>query len=375
MIKPCFLSCALFVIPILSNGQFLGGSAGNAVTLKVSADLGTSAIIYKGGSGDGLASLLKSSGDLGNAQNFHKGGSGDGVTSLLISTGNLGASQNIYNGGSGDGIASLLISAIDLGASQNIYKGGGGDGITSLPPLFDDLGNSQNIYKGGTGDGETSLTTSTINLGNFQNIYRGGSSDGFAMIHIANTSPLPVSLQKFTTEWKQNDVLIKWITLQESNTSHFQIEKSFDGIQFTTIAFQSASGNSSSVKYYQQVDLKAKRNLPPNHKILYYRLKTADKNGKYSYSAIAMLQIDNLVQILNVYPNPVKEVITVTISNNMLVDKPTILLFNTSGVVVFKKSMTNQLEQIQFQDYPAGLYMLVITDAKGNRHTQKIIKQ
>jgi hypothetical protein len=376
--KP-FLFLVLMFIALHAQSQYRGGSGdGVASTLKTSADLGASQNIYKGGSGDGVASLLKTSADLGASQNIYKGGSGDGVTSLLKASADLGASQNIYKGGSGDGVVSLLLTGADLGASQNIYKGGSGDGVTTLLKTSADLGASQNIYKGGSGDGIASLLSSAADLGASQNIYKGGPGDGHAMAFLANAVLLPVTLESFTGEWQKTDALLKWRTSSEINTSHFEIEKSTDGIQFISIGKQSAAGNSGVLKAYQFTDVNAMQNLPANKNTIYYRLRTVDKDGEYYYSAIVVLKFtpgSTKPMVLSVYPNPAKQFIVISVNAEMLQHKPVIRLISMNGTAVITKNMTALNERLELERTAAGIYMLVLIDDQGNKYTERIIKE
>src|SRR5690606_8897576 len=57
---------------------------------------------------------------------------------------------------------------------------------------------------------------------------------------------LPIELAEFNAEYQpQTDLVdLVWITNSELNSSHFEVEKSTDGIHFRTIATVNAMGNS-----------------------------------------------------------------------------------------------------------------------------------
>src|SRR5256885_6645873 len=55
---------------------------------------------------------------------------------------------------------------------------------------------------------------------------------------------LPATLVQWNVVLNNNDVVLNWTTTVEKNSSHFMIERSFNGISFTEIAKLSAAGNS-----------------------------------------------------------------------------------------------------------------------------------
>ncbi len=71
-----------------------------------------------------------------------------------------------------------------------------------------------------------------------------------------------------------------WNTASERNNSHFSIERSADGRNFTEIGKINGAGESSSSKTYTFNDPK------PLKGINYYRLKQVDFDGKFEYSKV-----------------------------------------------------------------------------------------
>ncbi len=57
-------------------------------------------------------------------------------------------------------------------------------------------------------------------------------------------SLLPLTLLDFTVTKNGNIAQLKWQTANEVNTSHFDIERSTDGVNFTAIGKVDAAGNS-----------------------------------------------------------------------------------------------------------------------------------
>lgn len=114
-----------------------------------------------------------------------------------------------------------------------------------------------------------------------------------------NMSPLPVELISFVASKNNDQVLLNWATLSETNNDYFTIEKSKNGTEFQNVAIVDASGNSNHELSYSTIDNE------PYSGISYYRLKQTDFDGKFSYSNIQSVDFNSSPDFyLNVYPNP-----------------------------------------------------------------------
>jgi len=87
---------------------------------------------------------------------------------------------------------------------------------------------------------------------------------------------LPIKMDGFSLKQIQsNQTLINWSTLGEFNSSHFEIQRSNDAQEWTTIGTVAAAGSSSTKKTYSYLDhnLSSKTNTI---RIFYYRIKSVD---------------------------------------------------------------------------------------------------
>ncbi len=115
-------------------------------------------------------------------------------------------------------------------------------------------------------------------------------------------APLSVKLVSFTGKLAQpNKALLEWVTNEEVNNKHFILERSEDAINFDARATIDGNGTTNQVNKYQYTD-----ELNITVKTVYYRLKSVDMDGKFSYSAIVPVRLGNSVSIdkVSVYPNP-----------------------------------------------------------------------
>lgn len=116
-------------------------------------------------------------------------------------------------------------------------------------------------------------------------VFRANNGDG-ADIYLldATVTPFPLLLDGFTAELKNNDVLLKWTTLQERFFSHFNIQRSTNGVSFGNLSRINGTGEIAARKY-DYLD-----RLPEKAATWYYRLQLVDKDGTPSYSNIVQVK-------------------------------------------------------------------------------------
>ncbi|HMT29224.1 MAG TPA: T9SS type A sorting domain-containing protein, partial [Bacteroidia bacterium] len=121
------------------------------------------------------------------------------------------------------------------------------------------------------------------------------------------SSPLPVGLLYFNASPVNNEtVLCSWETASEVNNDFFTIERSKDGNAFEEISKVDGAGNSNVVLNYSYTD------EHPYSGISYYRLKQIDFDGKFSYSQVVAVRINESDEELLVYPNPATDYILIS---------------------------------------------------------------
>lgn len=92
---------------------------------------------------------------------------------------------------------------------------------------------------------------------------------------------LPLNLIDFAARTEHKKVKLTWTSTDESNVSHFEVERSGEGKTFKNIGQVKAKGNNQpGPAYYTFED--ALMGAPTT----YYRLKMVDKDGSFQYSPI-----------------------------------------------------------------------------------------
>lgn len=187
---------------------------------------------------------------------------------------------------------------------------------------------------------------------------------------------LPVKLESFTAilNNSSNKVDLRWVTSSEKNVSHFAVEKSTDGKNFADAGLVFAFGNTNDIMNYTFTDM-----INTQDKVIYYRLRTVDADGKFDYSATRIIrtgkQAENTVSILT-YPNPVTSELRITIPGSWQGKKVTYELLNANAQVT-KKAETgsaSQTETMNVNSLTPGLYVVKVSCGTETT-TQKIIKR
>lgn len=119
----------------------------------------------------------------------------------------------------------------------------------------------------------------------------------FGYFAIASKSfPLPLKFLSFTAQRKEGYVDLKWVTAEEANTDHFEIERSRNGVQFFLLG-KIPTLNRFTAQEYTYKDFSS------HDGIAYYRIRCVDKDGRSKFSKIASVfessYLHKHIQVLN----------------------------------------------------------------------------
>ncbi len=187
---------------------------------------------------------------------------------------------------------------------------------------------------------------------------------------------LPVKLELFTTQLVHNDekVNVRWTTGNEINASHFIVERSTDAVHYNNVGTVKANGNTSTrMNYLLTDDIKN-----TNSKLLYYRLRSVDLDGKSQLSDIRLvrLNVDNNSAInIFTFPNPMVNDLRVTVPANWQGKVVLFEILNSNGQTVqrVQSSNSSQTEVLNASKLAPGMYIVKATCGTQSA-AQKIIK-
>lgn len=170
-----------------------------------------------------------------------------------------------------------------------------------------------------------------------------GNYGASCLDHVA----LPVELISFTANNSNDVTTLNWQTASEINNSHFNIQRSSDGLSWETIGYVEGSGNSVNVLSYSYEDAHGVSG------VCYYRLLQVDFDGSSEYSNI--ITVDNLGKF-NIYPNPSSGEIYVNYPYN---NESVLKIFDMKGSLVFQYNIKNS-EKLPIDYLDNGIYNVIL---------------
>ena len=178
---------------------------------------------------------------------------------------------------------------------------------------------------------------------------------GFGLANVPSGAILPLDLMKFDAQKRTSTVLLHWLTENEINTSHFEVERSKNGEVFEKIGEVKADGLIKN--NYQLTDFN------PLEGINYYRLKMIDLDQTTTYSQIVAIEFEPDFSVL-VRPNPIISNEINLIINSIADGELQLNLRDTRGLNI--KSENFWIEEgiseniLQLDNLPKGIYFLSI---------------
>lgn len=178
---------------------------------------------------------------------------------------------------------------------------------------------------------------------------QGGCAKTYEVV-IEAIDVLPVTLISFKAAARENYVALDWSTAEESNSSHFEIQRSANGGSWNVIGNMKAANASRERIDYEAID---KAPLIGGN---LYRLRMVDHDSTFSYSKIARVVFDS-PQLSSFYPNPAADRLQLT--EAVLKNAASVELLDQTGKTVLKTSKPGPV--INVGHLPAGMYVLQIT--------------
>ncbi|HOZ80180.1 MAG TPA: T9SS type A sorting domain-containing protein [Ferruginibacter sp.] len=165
---------------------------------------------------------------------------------------------------------------------------------------------------------------------------------------------LPLKLISFNAVLQNdNTTSLYWTTANEINTRHFIIERSHDGLRFSSITNIFAKGQANN--NYNAVVTDAFTG------IAFYRLKIMDNDGSFVYSPLVKIDRRKNTTGFTVLSNPVKEVVIINTTDRSLHNTQASII-NMQGRLVKVFALKEGNQRIDIRELPAGIYNLRTTN-------------
>jgi len=171
---------------------------------------------------------------------------------------------------------------------------------------------------------------------------------------------LPVDFLNFTGTTDKNLVKLNWQVTGNKNILYFDIERSLDGVNYSTIGRINNRSFIETEAYSFTDEVK-----DINTSKVHYRIKIITANGGSKYSRTISLSIKNFQENnFSIYPNPVRDVFNISF---LSIEKKMIgiEIYDLSGKLIIKKNAlvqtgNNTIPINDLSGKPHGLYLVVV---------------
>lgn len=203
--------------------------------------------------------------------------------------------------------------------------------------------------------------------------YKGNELGGIISLGgvTGNCSPLPQGVQlpvewaSFTVQLKNQHAVVKWETANESDSDHFVVEHSIDGINFAAIGEVEGAGTSNITRTYSFV------HKNPAYGSNYYRVKQVDFDGGTNKTQTVSVNVKDKGALPKILVSA--DYFSVELQDEE--DSPnTIFIFDMAGKqIAHFDILPGHSTSFNITDFISGIYVVVVK----NDHTsfsQRIFK-
>lgn len=193
-----------------------------------------------------------------------------------------------------------------------------------------------------------------------------GTSQSFTLqpgeyrIYLNSFVVLPVTVTNFNGRNNGNSNSLTWLVENEINLSRYELQRSENGRDFTTIATVGANGS----REYSYTDNKLEQ------PVYFYRLKSIDMDGTYAYSTVVKLNGPVKKISMMATPNPFGNVMKLSIASPAK-EAAVLVLTDLGGKTILKRNVNllqgvNNIELDRLPALAAGTYILNLVSAQSN---------
>jgi hypothetical protein len=239
------------------------------------------------------------------------------------------------------------VSAIDS-ATLN-WNGSTWEFTSNYPPFIATQADSATRYR-------LVVATTVSNLSNSNCLYTDQTNVVYVTVYNCD-NPLTTHIISFSGKTNNDEIKLNWTTSKEDEPLFYEIEQSFDGRHFSTIAtVNSHADYDAGLNYYSYSVPWIKMNP------VFFRIKLKSMNRVLSYSSVIRFTPPSSILAFNSVINPFNAQIKfeITSDNNY---KAEVELVNSYGVVVRKSLMDinsgiNNMILDKTSQLPSGIYIL-----------------
>jgi hypothetical protein len=198
--------------------------------------------------------------------------------------------------------------------------------------------------------------------------YELGGDQSITFDYVETLLVLPLEWGDFLGQSCGENNCLNWSTLQEKNTSHFILERSYNGFSWEIFGETlEAQGNSNQEVYYDYADHSVTKD------VTFYRIKQVDLDGTFSYSDVIRVENNSVRNKLMPFPNPTTDLLFVDSEEGILSVELTSQDQRVRANPLLEK-VSDSRYQIDMRQFPSNHYLVTIQTEKSKK-TYKIMKR
>lgn len=180
---------------------------------------------------------------------------------------------------------------------------------------------------------------------------------------------LPMKLMSFNAATEGSMVKVSWKVDDNETGNYFELEKSTDGKNFSSI-IKIYVQQETGVNEYSSIDQSSMSEV-------YYRLKIVNKDFSVTYSKVLVLKIGKANENVQILNNPASSTLNITYRSDKETNS-TIRIYSISGIKVYEqkvnasKGLNNLI--IPVQSLQPATYVIMV-DSNTVKQTSKFIKR
>jgi hypothetical protein len=187
-----------------------------------------------------------------------------------------------------------------------------------------------------------------------------------AILLISFSVQAKMVINSFCASRNNNNVMLTWSTMQELNNDNFEVQRSYDGNNWSVVAIMLGAGNPGSAQQYSFTD----KNITVA--VAYYRIRQVDLHGRYEYSTINAIKANETASATRIHAGSNR----VNIAFNREIMNPvSVRVLTMNGQIIARREhqQTSYPIIMNLNGKLTGTYMVQLNDHAGWNEIQKVI--
>ncbi|HEY4149741.1 MAG TPA: T9SS type A sorting domain-containing protein, partial [Chitinophagaceae bacterium] len=168
-----------------------------------------------------------------------------------------------------------------------------------------------------------------------------------AIVLSSAANALPIQFESFTAVRQNTSILLNWKTGDPGTIDLFDVQRSVNGLDFTTIGSVSATAGQTAYSFTD--------NQPGAATKMYYRINAREITGNSYLSTIRVIGA-GASETVKLYPNPASNGVV-----SVIVTAPgekQLVIYNSKGQLQAQYAFSEQAKDISTAGWPAGYYLV-----------------